>query len=275
MTRSILITGCSSGIGRDAALTLHGRGWRVFATCRKEEDCEGLRAAGLESFRLDYADPESVAAAVAEAEGRAGGALTAVFNNGAFAQPGAMEDLPRAALEASFQTNLFGPFDVIRRVLPGMLAAGRGRIVNCSSVLGLVALRYRGAYAGTKFAMEAMTDALRMENRGTGVHVILIEPGPIDTPIRRNSVPHFERWVDWQHSAKRAEYEALVRPRLYAKHSTDGRQWPVARVTEKLIHALEHPRPRPRYYVTPPTWGTALMRRLLPTRLLDRLLMMT
>jgi NAD(P)-dependent dehydrogenase (short-subunit alcohol dehydrogenase family) len=151
--KSILITGCSSGIGLDAARSLHARGWRVFATCRAETDCERLRGEGLDSFVLDYADEASIEAAVAEVLARTGGTLDALFNNGAFACPGAVEDVPRAALRAIFEVNLFGYHDLTRRVIPVMRAQGHGRIINCSSVLGLVGMRWRGAYVATKFAM--------------------------------------------------------------------------------------------------------------------------
>ena len=161
--RSILITGCSSGIGLDAARGLKARGWRVFATCRQEADCDRLRAEGMESFRLDYADEASIAAAVEEVVQRTGGRLDALYNNGAFACPGAVEDLPRGALREIFETNLFGYHDLTRRVIPLMREQGHGRIVNCSSVLGLVGLTWRGAYVATKFAMEGLTDVLRIE----------------------------------------------------------------------------------------------------------------
>ncbi len=267
--KSILITGCSSGIGLDAARTLHGRGWRVFATCRQDADCERLRAAGLESFALDYADEASIAAAVAEALARTGGTLDAVFNNGAFACPGAVEDLPRGALREIFEVNLFGYHDLARRVIPVMRAQGAGRIVNCSSVLGLVGMKWRGAYVATKFAMEGLTDVLRIEMQGTGIAVILIEPGPISTRIRENAIPHFERWIDWQGSARAAEYAAL-RGRLYGvKTKPDAFELPASAVTTKLIRALESPRPRARYYVTTPTYLMGLARRILPTRALD------
>ncbi|HMS96136.1 MAG TPA: SDR family NAD(P)-dependent oxidoreductase, partial [Tabrizicola sp.] len=193
--RSILITGCSSGIGLDAARGLHARGWRVFATCRQEVDCERLRGEGLESFRLDYADEDSIAAAVKEVKTRTGGRLDALFNNGAFACPGAVEDLPRGALREIFEVNLFGYHDLARQVIPLMRAQGHGRIVNCSSVLGLVGITWRGAYVATKFAMEGLTDVLRIEMKGTGIEVILIEPGPIATRIRENAIPHFEKWI--------------------------------------------------------------------------------
>lgn len=270
--RSILITGCSSGIGLDAAWGLKARGWRVFATCRQEADCERLRAEGLESFRLDYADEASIAEALDEALRRTGGTLDAVYNNGAFACPGAVEDLPRGALREIFETNLFGYHDLTRRVIPVMRAQGHGRIVNCSSVLGLVALTWRGAYVATKFAMEGLTDVLRIEMRGTGIEVILIEPGPIGTKIRENAIPHFEKWVDWETSARRDQYVSL-RGRLYDKKVKKDRfELGPEAVTAKLIRALEDPRPKPRYYVTTPTYLMGFLRRVLPTRALDWLI---
>jgi NAD(P)-dependent dehydrogenase (short-subunit alcohol dehydrogenase family) len=270
--RSILITGCSSGIGLDAARGLKARGWRVFATCRQEADSERLRAEGLESFRLDYADEGSIADAVAETLRRTGGTLDALFNNGAFACPGAVEDLPRGALREIFETNLFGYHDLTRRLMPVMRAQGHGRIVNCSSVLGLVGATWRGAYVSTKFAMEGLTDVLRIEMRGTGIDIILIEPGPIATKIRENAVPHFEKWVDWENSARREQYSRL-RGRLYDKKTKkDTFELGPEAVTAKLIRALEDRRPKARYYVTTPTYLMGFLRRVLPTRALDWLI---
>ena len=266
--RSILITGCSSGIGYDAAHGLAKRGWRVFATCRAEADCDRLRAEGLESFRLDYADEASLAAAVDEVRIRTGGTLDALFNNGAFACPGAVEDLPREALRAIFEVNLFGYHDLTRRIIPLMRAQGHGRIVNCSSVLGLVGMTWRGAYVATKFAMEGLTDVLRIEMAGTGIYPILIEPGPITSKIRVNAIPHFNRWIDWKSSARKVEYGPLVY-RLYEQRGPDRFELPAAAVTAKLIRALESRRPRARYFVTTPTYVMATLRRILPTRLLD------
>ena len=271
MQRSILITGCSSGIGLDAARGLQARGWRVFATCRQEADCERLRGEGLESFRLDYADEDSLAEAVAEVTARTGGRLDALFNNGAFACPGAVEDLPRGALRAIFEVNLFGSHDLTRRVIPLMRAAGQGRIINCSSVLGLVAAKWRGAYVATKFAMEGLTDVLRIEMRGTGIEVILIEPGPVTSNIRKNAIVHFERWIDWQGSARSAQYASL-RHRLYESRGPDRFELPPSAVTAQLIRALESRRPKARYYVTLPTHLMGVLRRLLPVRALDWLI---
>ena len=269
MGRSILITGCSSGIGLDAARGLRARGWRVFATCRQEADCERLRAEGFESFRLDLADEDSIAAAVATVMDRTGGTLDALYNNGAFACPGAVEDLPRGALREIFEVNLFGTHDLTRRVIPIMRAQGHGRIVNCSSVLGIVGARWRGAYVSTKFALEGLSDVLRLEMQGTGIQVILIEPGPITSRIRENSVAHFETWVNWQASARADEYRGLLHRLYKAKDAPDTFELPPSAVTARLVKALESPRPRARYYVTTPTHIAGLARRLLPTRALD------
>ncbi len=266
--KTILITGCSSGIGLDSARALHLRGWRVFATCRQEVDCEKLRAEGLESFVLDYADEASITAAVAEVQKRTGGTLDALFNNGAFACPGALEDLPRDALRSIFEVNLFGYHDLTRQVIPMMRAAGTGRIINCSSVLGLVAMKWRGAYVATKFAMEGLSDVLRIEMAETGIHVILIEPGPITSRIRENAISHFERWIDWKNSARADQYIAL-RDRLYTSSGPDRFELPASAVTKKLIHALESSCPKARYYVTFPTYLMGFARRVLPTSLLD------
>ena len=271
---SILITGCSSGIGLDAALSLHQRGWRVFATCRSQVDCDKLVEQGLESFMLDYADSDSIRAAVANVRTLTDGKLDALFNNGAFGIPGRVEDLPRDALRSIFETNLFGQFELINSVLPDMRKNGGGRIINNSSVLGFAALPFRGAYVSTKFAMEGLTDTLRLELHGSNIHIVLIEPGPIGTRIRENSIPHFERWINWKESAERALYESQLMPRLYEPDAKKDRfELPCSAVTDKLIHALEHARPKPRYYVTTPTWFAGVLKRVLSTRLLDKVLL--
>lgn len=267
--RSVLITGCSSGIGYDAAHALHARGWQVFATCRAEADCERLRGEGLDSFPLDYADEDSIAAAVDAALSRTGGRLDALYNNGAFGCPGAVEDLPRGALREIFETNLFGVHDLTARVIPVMRSQGHGRIVNCSSVLGFVPMKWRGAYVSTKYALEGLTDTLRLEMRDTPIKVILIEPGPVTSKIRVNSIPHFERWIDWQGSPRAAQYRESLLKRLYESRGPDRFEKPPSAVSEKLIHALESTHPRARYFVTTPTHIMNALRRVLPTGPLD------
>ena len=266
---AILITGCSSGIGLDAARSLRARGWRVFASCRREADCARLREAGFAAPRIDYQDEASIESGVAEVVDATGGRLDALFNNGAYACPGLIEDLPRGALREIFEVNVFGWHDLARQVIPLMRTQGHGRIVQNSSVLGLVAIGWRGAYVSTKFAIEGLTDTLRVEMRGTGIHVSLIEPGPVTTRIRENARAPFERWIDWQNAHRADEYRDKLRPRLYGDYSKDRFELPPAAVTKKLIHALESPRPRARYYVTTPTHIMGTLRRILPSRALD------
>ncbi len=271
--RSILITGCSSGIGYDAAHALKARGWSVYASCRVETDCERLRLEGFRSPRLDYCDGESIKSALDEVLAETGGTLDALFNNGAYGLPGAVEDLPTDALREIFEANLFGWHELTRAVIPVMRKQAYGRIVQCSSVLGFVPMRWRAAYVATKHALEGYTDTLRIELGGTSIRVSLIEPGPITTKFRVNSIPHFERWIDWRNSAHAENYEQQLIRRLYASESgPDPFELPPAAVSEKLIHALDSRRPRPRYYVTKVTHFAGAMRRLLPTRALDLLI---
>jgi len=272
--RTILITGCSTGIGHHLAHALKARGWQVLATCRKQADAQRLQSEGLESFRLDYEDPASIESAFAEAMERSGGTLDALFNNGAYAIPGAAEDLPTEGLRQIFEANFFGWHDLTRRVIPVMHQQGHGRIVMNSSVLGLTALRMRAAYVATKFALEGYTDTLRLELDHTPIEVILLEPGPIRTQIRRNAQAHYELWIDGKNSVWAKFYREVLEPRLYAEDPARDRfELGCEATTKKMIHALEHPRPRARYYVTTPTYIAGTLRRLLPTRMLDRILL--
>ena len=272
--KSILITGCSSGIGFDAAQALAARGWRVLATCRQQADCERLIDEGLESFRLDYTDTVSIQEAFETAMALTGGRLDALFNNGAHAMGGAIEDIATDGWRAIFEANFFGWHELTRLVIPVMRGQGTGRIVQCSSVLGLAGLRMRGPYVSTKHALEGYTDVLRLELRGTGIHPILIEPGPIDTKIRVNAQKHYEKWVEKTETPWAGFYKKTLEPRLYATDPKPDRfELQPEAVTKKLIHALESPRPRARYYVTTPTYIVGTLKRLLPTRWLDRVLM--
>jgi NAD(P)-dependent dehydrogenase (short-subunit alcohol dehydrogenase family) len=268
MTRTILITGCSSGIGYDAAHGLRARGWRVFASCRGADDCARLEAEGFESPRIDYADPATIESGLAEVLAATGGTLDALYNNGAYACPGAVEDLPRGALQEIFETNVFGTHDLTRAVIKIMRAQGHGRIINCSSILGIVGMRWRGAYVATKFAIEGLTDVLRIEMRDTPINIILVEPGPVTSSIRENAIPHYEKWIDTKGSARAAQYEKLS-ARLYVDSGPDPFELPASAVTKKLIHALESKRPKPRYYVTKPAYFMSFLRRVLPTQALD------
>ncbi len=271
MSRTLLITGCSSGIGLTAAQTLQARGWRVFASCRKPADVARLSEMGLESLALDLDDSASIRAAVAEVLRRTGGGLDALFNNGGFGQTGAVEDLSRQALREQFETNLFGWVELTNLVIPVMRRQGHGRIVMNSSVLGLAALPYRGAYVAAKFALEGLTDTLRLELAGSGIAVSLIEPGPIATRFRENALEHFRRHIDAAASVHRAAYLAQLE-RLEKPGPAAPFTLPPAAVVDKLIHALESRHPRPRYYVTVPSHLIGHARRFLTSRGLDRLL---
>jgi NAD(P)-dependent dehydrogenase (short-subunit alcohol dehydrogenase family) len=270
MTRTILITGCSSGIGWHCALGLRQRGWRVFATARKAEDLKRLEAEGVEALYLDYTEPESVAGCAEEVARRAGGKLDALFNNGAYGQPGAVEDLRREVLEAQFAANVFGWHQLTQSCLPLMRANGSGRIVQCSSVLGLVALKWRGAYNASKFAIEALADTQRLELRGTNIFVSLIEPGPIASKFVETSLRNFEKNIDEANSHYKAAYERQ-RQRLGRGGSGRFKLGPEA-VLEKLVHAVESPHPKARYFVTRPTGWMAMARRILPQAALDYVL---
>jgi NAD(P)-dependent dehydrogenase (short-subunit alcohol dehydrogenase family) len=269
--KTILITGCSSGIGHCVATGLARRGYRVFASVRKHEDVRALRAEGLESLQLDLADSCSIQRAVEEVLARSGGSLDALFNNGAYGQPGAVEDLRREVLREQFETNLFGTIELTNRIIPVMRAQGHGRIIMNSSVLGLVALPYRGAYIASKYALEGITDTLRLELRGSGIHFSLIEPGPIESRFRANSLAAYQRNIDGQHSAHRDRYLAMER-RLVKKGAAVPFTLPPEAVLDKVIHALESRHPRIRYGVTFPTHLFGVLKRLLPDGWMDRML---
>lgn len=267
---AILITGCSSGIGLCLARSLAREGYRVFATARREGDLALLRAEGLEALPLDLADSDSVHSLAGEVLARCDGQLLALVNNGAYGQMGAVEDLDREALRQQFECNVFGTQELTNALLPAMRAAGHGRIVHISSVLGLVCLPMRGAYCASKFALEALGDNLRLELAGSGVQVSLVEPGPVHSKFRVNARQTLAR-IDTEASAHAARYRREVE-RLDNPGPNSRFTLPPEAVLGKVRHAIESPRPRARYYVTTPTWVFGLLRRLLPTHALDRLL---
>ncbi len=270
--RTILITGCSTGIGHCVAHGLKARGHRVFATARNPGDVARLGQEGLEALHLDLDDSGSIAAAVEQVLERTSGQLYALFNNGAYGQPGAVEDLSRDVLRAQLETNLLGWLELTNRVLPVMRRAGEGRIIQNSSVLGLVSLPFRGAYNCSKHALEGLTDTLRLELEGSGVYVSLVEPGPIESRFRANAHAAFLRNIDREHSFFRERYAAAER-RLTREGPAAPFTLPPEAVLKKVIHALESPRPRARYYVTVPTYLLGTLRRLLSTGWLDRVLL--
>ena len=269
--RTIIVTGCSSGIGAYCAEALHRQGWRVFATARKDVDIAVLKAKGIEAHYLDYTEPQSIANLVDEVLRKTGGRLDALFNNGAYAQPGAIEDLPVEALRQQFEANFFGWHDLTRRVVPVMRRQGHGRIVHCSSILGLVPMKWRGAYVASKFALEGLMLAQRMELEGSGIDVSLIEPGPIASRFTYNAASHAEANIDMEASVHRDLYQRQMAKLKSGGTKSKNKLGPEA-VYAVLLHALEAPRPRPHYVVTRPAKLGLLARRFMPARWLYRML---
>lgn len=269
--KSILITGCSSGIGLCAANILQQRGYRVFATARKKEDVDKLKALGHESIQLDLDESASIQAAVTEILTRTNGTLDALFNNGAYGQAGAIEDISREALRQQFETNVFGWHELTNLVLPVMLKQGHGRIIQNSSVLGFVALKLRGAYTASKYAIEGLSDTLRQELIGTNIFISLVEPGPIESLFRANSFAAYKKNINKENSRFKQEYESTEK-RLGKKGAAVPFTLPPEAVLKRIIHALESEKPKPRYYITTPTYLFGYLKRLLSTRLMDRIL---
>lgn len=271
MKKTILITGCSSGIGYCVAKALHERGYRVFATARKRDSVEMLLAEGLESFRLDLTDSNSIHFAFEEAMRRTDGELYALFNNGAYGLPGAAEDLNRDALRAQFETNVFGWQELTNLAIPVMRRQGYGRIIQNSSVLGFVSLPFRGAYNASKYAIEGLSDTLRLELRGTNIYVSLIEPGPIASQFRMNAVKALAKYIDIENSFHREKYQGVL-TRLNKQGPAVPFTLPPEAVLKRVIHALEAAKPQPRYFVTFPTYLFGILKRILSARALDVLL---
>ena len=267
-----MITGCSSGIGYTVAHGLSQRGYNVIASARKMEDVERLRNEGLQCIRLDLDNSQSIEEAVSEVIQLGHGNLYAVFNNAGYSQPGAVEDLNRDLLRQQFETNLFGLVELTNKLLPIMRKQGYGRIIQNSSVLGLITMRYRGAYNASKFALEAITDTLRMELDDTNISVSLIEPGPIVSRFRANAFAAYKENINSEASPHREIYKK-IEARLQKQGSVAPFTLPPEAVLKKVIHALESPRPKARYYVTIPPYLFDIAKRILSTRALDWILL--
>ena len=269
--KSVLVTGCSSGIGDCVARGLHARGYRVFASVRNPDDRAPFDADGIECLQLDYADSTSIDAAVEQVLERTGGRLYALFNNGAYGQPGAVEDLGREAIRQQFETNVFGWIELSNRVIPVMRAQGYGRIIQNSSILGFIALPMRGAYNASKYAIEGFSDTLRLELTGTDIHVSLIEPGPVESRFRANAYCAFKQHIVVEDSVHRERYRKMIE-RFEASGTEQPFTLPPEAVLKRVVHALESKRPRIRYPVTVPTYLFAGLKRVLGDRMLDRIL---
>ena len=271
--KSILITGCSSGIGLDTALTFYNAGWKVIASCRKKADCEVMQTNyNIQSVLIDYEDEESIIKGFNDALKFTGGQLDILFNNGAYGIPALVEDLPTPALRAIFEANFFGWHTLSRLAIAQMRKQSGGRIIQNSSVLGFAPLKFRGAYNATKFALEGLTDTMRLELDQTNIHLILIEPGPIRTRIRENAFKQFKHWITWKGTANEAWYKKVAIPRLSAiDPPRDTFELMPNAVTKAVIHAATTRRPKLRYRVTTATTLMMIFRRILSSRAYDAL----
>ena len=269
--RCVLVTGCSSGIGECVARGLHARGYRVFASVRKSSDRTVFDEAGIECLLLDYRDSASINSAVKELLEKTDGHLYALFNNGAYGQPGACEDLSREAIRQQFETNVFGWMELTNLVIPVMRAQGYGRIIQNSSVLGFAAMAMRGAYNASKFAIEGFSDTMRLELAGTGIHVSLIEPGPVESKFRANAYLAFKQHILVDGSVHRERYQKMIE-RFETIGNVQPFTLPPEAVLKRVVHALESKRPKIRYPVTFPTYLFSWLKRVLSDRMLDRIM---
>lgn len=270
--KHILITGCSSGIGKYAAKALHvNENYQVYATARSEEDVQKLKSEGLWTCKLDLDDSVSIKDGLDEVLAQSRGRIDVLFNNGAYGQPGAVEDLSDEALKKQFQTNVFGTQELTNKVLHVMREQNSGRVIYNSSVLGFVAMAYRGAYNASKFAIEGLTDTLRLELVGSGIYAILIEPGPISTKFRQNALKKFHEHINIEESFNKDIYQETLK-RL--KHEGEAPFTLSSKaVYEALLEAIEDTRPKSRYRVTKPTTWLWYLKKILPTSLLDKILL--
>ncbi len=261
------MTGCSSGIGAWVYRRLTDRGYRVIASCRKASDVENLAGTNVHGIELDLANADSVENAVNHIGEISGGRIYGLVNNAAYGQPGAVIDLGRAALRQQFETNVFGTQQLTNGILPMMLPHGEGRVIQISSILGFICLKYRGAYNASKFALEALTDTMRLEHYSSGVYFSLIQPGPISSQFRRNAFAAFQENIDRDNSIFRETYLS-VEARLNQMDKARFTLPPEA-VQRAVVHALESKRPKVRYPVTTPTRVMAVLKRILPDRWMD------
>ena len=267
MGKTVLITGCSSGIGYHCAKRLKEDGFRVFATARRDADVEKLKSEGFESCKIDLDDSKSIRDGLDWVLKQSHGELYALFNNGAYGQAGAVEDLTKDTLRAQFETNLFGTHDLTREIIPIMRKQGYGRIIQNSSLLGIVTLRYRGAYNASKFALEGLSDTMRLELDGSGVFISLMEPGPITSEFRKNALKMFVKNIDLENT----HFKELYKKKLKSLESEKKIPYELGSeaVYESLLHALRSDKPKERYRVTKPTKYFAFLKRVLSTKRLD------
>ena len=270
MKPNILITGCSCGIGYYCACELHKNGYKVYATTRKQEDVQKLKNLGLISFKLDVTQSDDIKNAVDFIEKDSGGKLDILFNNAGFGQPGALEDLSKTALKEQFETNVFGNFELTTTMLKLLRKSENPKIVQNSSVLGFISMKYRGAYNASKYALEGLSDTFRQELEPFGISVVLIEPGPIRSNFRKNAYEKFKRHIKVDGSFYEKEYKASIK--RFESSSDDPFTLGSDAVYKVLLKIINTKKPKPRYRVTFPTTLFWFLKRILSTKMLDSVL---
>ncbi len=267
--KTILITGCSSGIGFETALLMREKGWRVFATTRKQADLIKLKNLGFnDALHLDLDDSASIRQAVKDLTIKTNGQLTALCNNAAYGLPAALEDVSREAMRAQFETNLFGTHELTCLILPMMRNQNYGRIIQISSVLGFVAMALRGPYNASKYALEGLSDTLRLELEGTNIKVTLIEPGPIESAFRMNAQKAFDQWIDAENSVFAQTYQMLFQQRI-VENAPIPFTLPSTAVAKIICQIASAKHPKIRYYITTPTYLFGYLKRILSAKSLD------
>jgi len=265
---NIVITGCSTGIGFATAEYLQEKGIKVYATVRASSDIEKLKALGIENvLKLDVTKADEIKAVI-EYVLTQDKKIDVWFNNAGYGQAGAIEDIETKFLREQFETNVFGMHEATKQIIPIMRKQGYGKIIQHSSVLGLVSLFGRGAYNASKYAIEGLTDTLRLELKGSNIYVSLLNTGPVTSNFRKNAMKKLEDNVDIENSIFK---EAYLK-NLSAKKSDvpfNEEAISVARVVEKIILTSK---PKPRYYITKATYLLGYMKRVLSTLQLDKIL---
>ena len=267
--RSVLITGCSSGIGWATAAEMAARNWRIFATARNSEDMQRIEEEGWNAVTLDVSSSDSIAQAVATVLDATDGALDGVVNNAGFGMPGAIEDLSREAMQRQFEVNLFGALELTNLLLPALRKGPQGRVVYISSLVGRMSLPFMGIYSASKFALEAVADAQRIELSMTPVRVVLIAPGPIGTLFSSTCATEGKSRLDLHRSRFSTAYERYFKQRRGGGMSEDRFRLPPEAVAKKVAHALISDRPKVRYLVTLPTYLADFLVRFVPVRWRD------
>ena len=266
--QNIVITGCSTGIGLETSKYLREQGITVYPTARKTEDVEMLKSLGFEhAMPLDVTKPETIRKVIERVIEKEG-VIDVWFNNAGYGQPGALEDVRTEVLREQFETNVFGIHECTRQILPVMREQGYGKIIQHSSVLGLISLFGRGAYNASKYAIEGLADTLRLELDGTDIHVSLLNTGPITSHFRQTAMQKLRENVDIEHSIHKKKYESSLR----AKKSNVPFNEEAVSVAKVVHHIVLAPRPKPRYYITKATYLLGYLKRILSTSMLDQVL---